>query len=536
MAGKPQRQRSTNVSMPAPYKGLEANAPIFDSVEGMEKAVSMINIVPRELGCKVREGSREYATELVGEDDMPGDVRTIIPFEAHDGSLRLFAATDKGIFDITSSGTGPWTPVLEWAIQGNDAGWCSFTNFTNVGGNHYLLLCDERNGYHIYNGETDTWEEGSITGGDPDATTLVYVMEWQNRIWFVQRDSATVWYLPIGAIEGNPTPIELGSRYSKGGYTVQLASWTLDDGAGLDDKLIAMSSAGDVVVFSGIDPDNASEFIMEGRWYIGRPPKGRRVMANFGGDVIMLSVFGILSASRLLAGEKIQDDAYLTDKIARYFRLDMLRLKDFYGWEIKTYPAYGVALVATPPEEGKRRRQYCLTINTKAWTTWADLDMLCMNDTSAGFFFGTRDGRVLRMEGVSDYAPVDPETGGAARSIKFSFLTHYDGLGQPGNWKRVHFIRPSFVGGAPPIYTVLPDYDFALDQSASIPPATEPEIALWDSALWDVDRWAGTVQSYIQTRGGGGMGRQIALFMTGETATDMSLIGFDLIVDGGGIL
>ena len=472
-------------------------------------------------------------------------------------------------------------------------------------------------------------------------------------MWFVQRDSTNAWYTKTaGGVEGDLVQLNMGSRFFRGGHLVQLAVWSVDDGAGMDDKLVAISSAGDVIVWGlsgSFNPDSPTDLRVEGRWQIGKTPEGRRVLSGFGGDVVILSTFGVMKLSALLGGvASLDDDSYVTKPINRFLRADMRERVDFYGWQMEMDQSDGIFLISRPNISGVNDGddiQYVLNVNTGAWSMYRDLRMLCMNKSNLGMLFGTRDGRVMRHDGTADdvvqaAAPysgpwtfegegagppplgnynygtglstlrisqtdglaadratelllsptgsvftmtdtIDPlksitftvtdepnDSGtyitygvektseGAngpplagddtivsvtpsippAKTIVYSLLTHYTHLGEPANWKRGMFVRPSFVGTSQPIYGIQLRYDFDLAEVDTNPPFLSSDIAKWDEAIWNLGKWGGTAQSYIAISGLQGMGRHIAIAMRGETADALSLVGFDVMLDSGGML
>src|SRR3990172_374303 len=94
----------------------------------------------------MRGGYAQYATGL------PGRGETILPYVTGSASLnRLFVACNDGnIYDITSSGIGPWTPSL--ATPGMfSPGRFTWANFDTVT-QHYLCICGAGMGYATYDG------------------------------------------------------------------------------------------------------------------------------------------------------------------------------------------------------------------------------------------------------------------------------------------------------------------------------------------------------------------------------------------------
>ncbi|RLB96584.1 MAG: hypothetical protein DRH90_24490 [Deltaproteobacteria bacterium] len=446
-----------------------------------------------------------------------------------------FAATSKGIYDITAGGAGPHTEVLAWPNTGGKAGWCSVVNYTLVDGTHNLLVCDEDNGYYIFDGTT--WEAGTFTGNPkPLAADLVHITEWQGRIWFVERNTARAWFLDPLALTGDITPFDVGSRFKRGGHLVQNTTWTLDDGAGMDDRFVMISSSGDLLVWTGVNPTTSDDMVLQGRWVVGAVPEGRRVMSDWGGDVAILSTNGLLTVSSLLTtGKPLAADAYLSYNISRYVRSEMAKTLNEFGWSIEIVPSEGVAVI-TVPQPLKTSRdpvQFVVNTTTNAWCMFRDLDMVCQNKNNKGYFFGTHDGRVMMTDGEVDNANL---AGTSAQPIKFSMLSHYSDLGSPATWKRPQFVRPSWLANSEPTYAVQVRFDYDINEIATIPPHIPSELAVWDTAIWDADSWGGSAQSFLETVGQTGMGRTLALAIRGESTVATSYLGADVMVDQGGIL
>ena len=110
---------------------------------------------------------------------------------------------------------------------------------------------------------------------DPkDAIQLTF---HQHRLWAVEVDSARGYYLPADAIYGEMSAFDFGPLFSKGGYLSFLATWTMDDGNGAEDHLVAVSSTGYAAVYSGIDPNDPNNWKLVGVYYTGAPVKGVEV-------------------------------------------------------------------------------------------------------------------------------------------------------------------------------------------------------------------------------------------------------------------
>lgn len=159
--------------------------------------------------------------------------------------------------------------------------------------------------------------------------------------------------------------------------------------------------------------------------------------------------------------------------------------------------------------------------------------MLCATDGPDGLYFGTQDGKVVKYSGTGEGADTNGQN---ATNIVFSMLTHYTDFGQSGKWKRCQFIRPLWLGDATPAYGVQARYDYDLTEASGIGTFLPGTIGAWDSGIWDSSTWGGVAQSFLVLSGLRGMGRHVGIALKGETSQTLNLVGFDLMLDGGGLL
>lgn len=544
------RQNTQTVSVSAPVNGIIATGAYIgagstpQTLTGVESAIWMYNMIPGEFGCRVRPGSRELVTNLPDSFGPNGEVRTLVFYnsvQTGTGADRVFAVTDLGVYDVTAGGDGGagWVPVLAWPSPGGDAGWCSYINYTNVGGDQFILLCDEANGYYIFDGVT--WAAGTFTGSPaPVASALAQIVEWNGRIYLVERDSARVWFLDPLALSGDITPIDVGNRFKAGGHLTQCATWTTDAGDGIGDKLVMASSGGDILVWAGTDPADPTKIVLEGRWSVGSMPEGRRGMSDWGGDVAILSAAGLITISTLLKGEAdISSGSYVSRNINQYIRTEMLRLLDVYGWSLEIFPKQNLAVITVPRVDTAAPIQFVLDLTTNAWCFFRDLDMVCQLKRGQDLLFGTSNGRVMILDATGDDVSL---AGATVQTIKYSLLTHYDRMGQAVYWKRGMFIRPYWVGASRPSFQIQIRYDFDISEIGSgssvagAPGIGAASPAVWDTAIWGSDDWAGLSQSYLDTIGVFGQGHHAAIALRGETTAELSYLGADVMFDVGGML
>lgn len=528
-----QEQTAQTAFVPAPAQGINAISNLAQMQP--DEAVYSFNMVPSQYGMKVRDGYSEFATNV-----GTGGVKTVIPFVAHTtAGDKLFAAANSGIYDVSAGGVAP-TLKLAWGTVDSLSGYGSWVTFTNLTGDKFCLLCDETNGYKLYTQTTDTWSTivagvgaGQINGTDP--ANFAFCMIWKSRVWFIKRGSSSAWYLPVGSITGTVTEFNFGNKFKYGGTLVALFNWTVDGGEGIDDYLVAISSAGDVVVYKGTDPSDATKFDQRGTFYIGPPPAGRRIAGTFGGELYLLSVYGLIPISKLMSGQPIiGTDVYVSRKITPLINTQMRLSRQNIGWEVKLLPTQNLLMVSTPKQLGFSYIQFVQSLDTRGWALYRDFPFDTGDTWLGDFYIGTSDNRIMKHTGSLDNLLLsDPNSG---VKIEFSLLTVYLDYNLVGGNKVAQFIRPTFIAEAVPSYSIQARYDYNLLELIATAPATSPTGDVWDVGVWDTALWGGEVNTFNTLSGGSGMGRAVGVALRGQSNAKTTLIRIDLTMTAGNVL
>lgn len=533
--------------VPAPVGGL--NTISAGSTMPAEDAVQLWNLVSSEFGLRSRLGSREWCTTLTGTSS--NEVRTVIPYtgSAADGSLdRLFAVTEDGIWDVTDSSASP-TLEFDFATyaglgtddgRGGTAGWGVYHAFRTSGG-LFLYYADERNGLHIYTESTDTWQrvfrhpavaDYTLDGVSP--YSICFVGSWKSRVWLVEKNTGSVWYLDAGAIEGTATTLNVtrSAQLRNGGDLVGFWNWTVDGGTGIDDYLVFLTRGGDVAVYQGTDPASADTFALRGVWSVGALPAGRRVASNFGGDVLLLTKAGIRPLSQLVTGG---DGAgvYRTEKVGNLFNELTLSRSELPGWAMVQHPEDNALMVLVPTTSGNATEQLVQALWNRSWSRYRDLPIFSAAVWKGKLHFGTADGRVMVNDGyVDEVTLASPDT---YTAVQWACLTAFRNLSN-ARQKQVTDIRPTILSQTPnPAFSVAARYNYNLAGLASVSENANQQQA-WDSWTWDAASWDGDTRATQKLRGAMGMGTDVALAIRGTANTRTVLVGFDVTFLQGGFL
>lgn len=526
-----QQKSNAAVHVDPPFGGINASTPMGQLPPS--DCIYAYNIFPSRFGMRMRPGYAKWCPPI----PLGNGVKTIIPVNAalRGGSIdRMFACTNDGIYEITTYQAAP-IKRLDFPNKGTDAGWVSWHNFTDKVGPQYILICDLLNGYYTYNVETDTFAAGDL--GTIDETTVCFVTVWKNRVWFAVRDSTRALYIKaVGTVGGTTEPFDFGSKFKYGGFLKGIYNWTADGGAGIDDHLVAISSQGDIAVYTGTDPATASEFQLRGVWYLGNTPRGRRFVLEEGGDLLLLSAEGLLSLSQLTSGLAVEDERvfYLTQKINSLLRTSFRQRENEWGYELNTLSRYSMVILATPTLVGERSIQWIYSYDTKGWFFARDIPIYTIENWGTRVFFGDRENNVWELTGTRDAVEYDVPLSGDP--VEFSLLTSYQGYGNPATLKRVHLFRPYWIGAAIPTFGIEARYDFQIDESGTTPPFIPDVGASWDASTWDAATWGGGYQVQQLPFGAVGAGRYVAIAMRGTSSGDAALMGIDVVLDQGGYL
>ena len=277
----------------------------------------------------------------------------------------------------------------------------------------------------------------------------------QERVWFVEDGTALAWYLDAGSISGAATSFNFGSKFDHGGTLKGLYVWTVDGGDGVDDHLVAIGSGGDVLVYKGTDPTSAATWELVGQYYVGRLPAGRRVAQTEGGDLYILSQYGVIPLTRLMQGQLVQNEnTQLSRNISPLIADAMSLTISSRGWEMRNVPSENVFLVARPAIGGFENLQFALSSHTNGWTTFESLPYQTGDVWDGSFYIGGSDGTVYLLGGNTDLDEAIPLTGVVTPFLSYggsAMLANFAGLGilaairnQAGGHPRVQepFLEP----------------------------------------------------------------------------------------------
>lgn len=457
-------------SFPAPVRGWNARDP-YPQMKSND-AIYLDNFFPQLTNVMLRKGWQEFATVPADAVLTPSNIRTLMSYAPPSGTEKLFAATENGIYDVTSGGD-----VAATSASGSNGAW-QYVNMTTAGGN-FLWCCNGTDACQHFNGTV--WAAPTLTG--VTSTDVVNVSIFKNRLILLTKNSLSFYYLPLDSIAGVASAFPLGSLFNLGGYLMATTSWTLDAGEGIDDYFAAITSKGEVAVYKGSDPADAAAFSLVGIYRIPAPI-GRRCFVRFGGDVAILTVNGIFPLSKALGSASLDLSTAFSDRIVEAWNGFAERGKDLFGWQGVVFPEASMLLVNVPIIHDDALNvhysyQFVMNLVTGAWARFTNQHAECWCLHNGEIYFANHNRIRKAWTGESDGNGV----------IDAKVKTAFNQLGSYGN-KRITAIRPLMVSSSDVIVQlgIDTDYDDSITEFSS---ATYAQLTfLWDSAKWDEAVWS----------------------------------------------
>jgi hypothetical protein len=365
-----------------------------------------------------------------------------------------------------------------------------------------------------------------ITGAN--SNTFININMCQNRLFFVQKDSMTFWYLPVESIGGAALDFPLGSIARSGGYLQAMGTWTLDAGYGVDDLSAFVTSMGEVIVYKGTNPSDPNAWSEVGVWQIGQT-FARRCFFKFGGDLLLLTQDGLVPMSSALQSSRLDPRVNLTDKI--FFAVSQaanLYYNEF-GWQINFFASQNMLILNIPTANGKE--QYVMHTITKSWAKFTNINAFCWEVSGDNkIYFGSSGF-------VGDFYSTTSDAGNNIVATAQQAYSYFDTRGQQ---KRFTLVRPILQtdNGVPTVLCgISTDFDTVplTNQIAFNPSLTN--VGIWDSSTWDNANWGGglTITKLWQGVSGLGYAGSVNINVASQ-GIELRWASTDYVMEKGGVL
>lgn len=498
--------RSASTSIPAPVGGWNARDPL--DLMAPQDAVKLENIIPNTTSGKLRRGYREHA------DGMGSNaVETLIEYAGKDGSRKLIAAANSNLYNATTYDTSATS--LGSGYTNN--------RWQSVQIKDKLILVNGDDQPLQYDGSTVS---NAAYTGVADDSVFIQVSLYKSRLYFVEKDSTSVWYAGVAAVTGAVTEYDVGDVLKRGGFVQFAGSWTRDTGSGLSDLFVIVSNLGEVLVYEGDNP-GASNWALVGRFYLPIP-LGRRSFIHYNSDLVIITEDGVYPMSSVINSQGAVPESSLTAKINTAFNAAARLHSSNFGWQGVIYPRGRYAMINIPITEGVQSEQYVMNTQTLAWCKFT-----CVNASSWCVFnekpyFGGMDGKIYEF----DFGDDD-----AGSAIPFDVKWAFNYFGDRNQMKRFLMAKPLLLANTDLTFTFDVEVDFQSKAVSSTATLTGPSGAEWDTATWDTAEWADGGALVANWYSIGGLGRAAALRMRGSTKDiDFEINAVHVTYEAGGYL
>jgi hypothetical protein len=356
----------------------------------------------------------------------------------------------------------------------------------NAGG-RFLVI--GRNGAAPLKYDGSSFTTAVITGVD---STKLSMFRWHvRRLWAIEHGTLNLWYLDADAIGGPARLLPLQALARRGGELVSIASMKMDGGDGPEDRLAIITSEGELIIFSGSNPNDSATWSLVGVYTVP-PPVGKRCFAPYGTGVTLLTVKGLLSVPQVLSSAASGKPLIaLSRNITPTLEpLSPSAVIDSEHAEVTIVHAGSV--------------QYVRDAETKGWTRWTGLNASHWLDTPEGLFFVSGN-QVRQYDGGID----------GEQAVKTVVIDGADRFGVSGK-KTFRRIKPIYKIAQPYRARIefLPDYR---DVPASWEAASiNSKYWFWEDITWPSQpmQWERPVSARLgQWRGAAGRGDVAAMMM-----------------------
>lgn len=515
LARRPQRRAAERPNwgaqetfVPAPSQGWDTETPVAELPPTRARVLD--NWLPSGVQLKVRNGYAEHVTGITGP------VETLMAYNAGSNST-LFAAAGANIYDVTSSGAVGAASLGSMSTARN-----SWINFTTSGGS-FLWICNGVDNPRHWNGSV--WATPSLTVTTFTDNDIAYVHGFKERLFFVFKNSLTLGYLPIQSIAGTVSNLPLGAVFNFGGRVLALGSLSRDGGSGVDDYLCVLTSQGEIAVFAGTNPADATAWALVGVYYVG-DPIGDRPFVNIGGDLGVITRNGLISVNQVMAGATEQANAHIISAIiSTAFREAAVRGAGFTGWEAISIPEQDL-LIVNAPATAETANQFVRHRVTTGWSRFTGWNFETFEIFNSNCYAGGSDGTVYLCFNGNDDNGAD---------ITAAFSGPWTTLGAPV-LKTLMEIRPIVTTATRAVLRLVARTDFR--QAPPLPAwpvGTVTNALIWGSGIWGTNLWGGEDATTRQWRAISGEGHSVSIVAEARSnQSEFTLNGFQLRYTVGG--
>lgn len=454
------------VSVPAPIGGWNAR----DALDKMDAtdAVKLINWIPRAGFVESRGGSQEHVNGL------GATVESLIPYRGAT-SVKLLAGANGNIWDVSTTGA-PSSIKAGLAVNN----W-QFYHHSSV-----VIMTNGTDTPQVYNGTVIA--DIVVTG--VTAATLWGCNGFKGRGFYWKRYDQSFWYAAANSYQGAMTEFNLSRVAGSGGSLVQMITWTLDAGDGVDDLAAFIFNTGEVIVYQGSDPGDANSWALVGKFSIGEPLE-INAHARVGGTEIIATKDGYLDIGIAIKGGRYSEESTYSHKIIKAAKDAAIQYGGNTGWKCLLYPA-GNLFIVNVPISSTQSIQHVRDTTNGGWTQFSGWNARCFAVHQDKLYFGTSAGKVYLADvGVTD----------DSAAVALQGVSAFNPLGSKAMRKALTAVSVISDYISPQKWALdgLADFSMTTRSTVITDTAVVSGASNWDTSDWDTTSWASAASTYDVT-------------------------------------
>jgi hypothetical protein len=236
--------------------------------------------------------------------------------------------------------------------------------------------------------------------------------------------------------------------------------------------------------------------------------------------------------SELMRGQGFFQNAQIAAAINSALAVEIAGSLDTRYWEVRFLPHEQLLLV-NRAEINIENLQWAYEVNNKAFAMLRGYPMLTVIDFNGKVFSGDLDGNIWQCFVGGTDGQVDAVPGDDLQGL---VVTAFQPMGEGIRVKRFQMVRPSFISDSAPGVQAGLNSEWNLEINGPVPAYLGAGSGAWDVGLWDVAVWSGSGQSFEAWVGATGTGRYAALAMKVRASADTLFVGWQALVEPGGVL
>ena len=246
----------------------------------------------------------------------------------------------------------------------------------------------------------------------------------------------------------------------------------------MDDNLAFMTNKGELILYSGTDPANAATWTLIGVWNLGEPV-GTRCMMKWTGDLLVLTLGGLIPMASTLQSSRLDPRVALTDKIQGAITEATTNYGSSAGWQIFYNSKNNYLCINVPVSVGSQQ-QYAMNTITGSWAQFMGWPANCWENFNNEPYFGG--------SGVVSHA-WDTSYADNSTNIATVALQAFNYFGDPGTKKYFTRARPAIYSNGTPNVSLGINVDFDTSNTTAPIGGSVPSSGVWDTATWDNSAW-----------------------------------------------